>query len=154
MTIHRAYMQSPIGWILLEATDTHLCKANWAELPDKEVDEIPSPILKETVRQLDEYFAGERTEFYLPLQQTGTAFQQKVWSELLSIPYGQSITYQELASRVGNPKACRAVGSANGKNNIFIIVPCHRIVQYGGKTGGYAYGTEMKQFLLDLENKK
>lgn len=154
MTTHRTYMQSPIGWILLEATDTHLCKANWVEQPDKEQDETLTPILAESIRQLKEYFAWERTEFNLPLQQEGTAFQQKVWNELLNIPYGQSITYQELAARAGNPKACRAAGSANGKNHIFIIVPCHRVVQSGGKTGGYAYGTEMKQFLLDLENKK
>lgn len=154
MTTHRTYMQSPIGWILLEATDTHLCKANWVEQPAEEVNEPLTPILAEAIRQLKEYFAGERAEFNLPLQQEGTSFQQKVWNELLNIPYGQSITYQELAARAGNPKACRAAGSANGKNNIFIIVPCHRVVQSGGKTGGYAYGTEMKQFLLDLENKK
>lgn len=153
MTTHRTYMQSSIGWILLEATDTHLCKANWVEQPDEEVNETPTPILAETIRQLKEYFAGERTEFNLPLQQEGTAFQQKVWNELLNIPHGQSITYQELAARAGNPKAYRAAGSANGKNAIFIIVPCHRVVQSGGKTGGYAYGTEMKQFLLDLENR-
>lgn len=153
MTTHRTYMQSPIGWILLEATDTHLCKANWVEQPAEEVNEPLTPILAEAIRQLKEYFAGERAEFNLPLQQEGTSFQQKVWNELLNIPYGQSITYQELAARAGNPKAYRAAGSANGKNAIFIIVPCHRVVQSGGKTGGYAYGTEMKQFLLDLENR-
>ena len=100
---------------------------------------------------MEEYFDGKRTDFELPIQQEGTSFQQRVWEELQQIPYGKQISYQELARRAGNPKAYRAAGSANGKNQIFIIVPCHRVVQSGGDIGGYAYGTEMKRFLLQLE---
>ncbi|OAV73938.1 Methylated-DNA--protein-cysteine methyltransferase, constitutive [Bacteroidales bacterium Barb7] len=150
--IYNAYMQSPVGWIWLQATDTHLCRANQVAAPGKVTErDGSSPVLRNAIVQLEEYFAGKRTGFDLPLQQDGTSFQQKVWSELLRIPYGTTITYAELASRSGNPKACRAAGSANGKNNIFIIIPCHRVIQSSGKTGGYAYGTDMKQFLLDLE---
>ncbi|MEG1544770.1 MAG: methylated-DNA--[protein]-cysteine S-methyltransferase [Tannerellaceae bacterium] len=151
MTLHTCYMNSPIGWIELQATATHLCHACWVEQPVMQ----PAPatlLLQEAVRQLEEYFSGIRRQFDLPLQQSGTPFQQKIWEELLRIPYGERITYQELATRAGHPGACRAAGSANGCNGIFIIVPCHRVIQSGGKVGGYAYGTAMKQFLLDLES--
>lgn len=152
MNTHTTYLTSPIGCILLQATDTHLCRATWVAQSGNEPDGLSaSSILQDTVRQLGEYFAGQRTSFNLPLQQPGTPFQQTVWSQLLHIPYGETISYQTLAARSGNPKACRAAGSANGKNNIFIIVPCHRVVQSSGQTGGYAYGTEMKDFLLKLE---
>lgn len=149
---HTTYLPSPIGCILLQATDTHLCRAVWVAQPGNEPDGLAtSPILQEAVSQLGEYFAGRRTCFDLPLQQSGTPFQQKVWSHLQRIPYGETISYQTLATLAGCPKACRAAGSANGKNNIFIIIPCHRVVQSSGRTGGYAYGTEMKEFLLKLE---
>lgn len=152
MKLYTTHMKSPIGWILLQATETHLCTANWVAEPITLLDDLRmNQILQKAVGQLNEYFAGARTEFDLPLQQTGTPFEQQVWSELLKIPYGETINYKELAVRIGNPNASRAAGSANGKNNIFIIVPCHRVVQYTGKTGGYAYGTEMKDFLLNLE---
>ncbi|MCD8193056.1 MAG: methylated-DNA--[protein]-cysteine S-methyltransferase [Tannerellaceae bacterium] len=134
----------------LQATDTHLCVARWG--PGKlQAQQDSSPILEATILQLQQYFRGERTAFDLPLQPEGTPFQQQVWQELLKIPYGQTISYKELACRVGNPKASRAVGSANGKNEIFIIIPCHRVLQSDGKLGGYAYGLEMKLFLLQLE---
>lgn len=148
------YMHSPIGWICLQATDTYLSKVFWVSDAGPERDENHSDILSNAIQQLNEYFAGERAVFELPLKQEGTSFQQKVWNELVKIPYGETITYQNLATRTGSPKACRAVGSANGKNNIFIIVPCHRVIQTGGKIGGYAYGPEMKQFLLELEQKR
>lgn len=152
MKLYTTHMKSPIGWILLQATENHLCTAKWVAEPITLLDDLSmNQILQKAVGQLKEYFAGERTEFDLPLQQTGTPFEQQVWSELLKIPYGETINYKELAVRIGNPNASRAAGSANGKNNIFIIVPCHRVVQYTGKTGGYAYGTEMKDFLLNLE---
>lgn len=149
---HIAYMQSPIGWIRLEASDTFLSGASWVAEPEP-LKAPPTPLLQETIRQLTEYFAGARHQFELPLQPAGTLFQQKVWEELQRIPYGQTITYGQLAARCGQPKAARAVGSANGKNPIFIIVPCHRVIQSGGKTGGYAYGSAMKDFLLELERK-
>lgn len=150
--IHRAYMQSPIGWIRLEASGTFLSGASWVAEPEP-LPASPTPLLQETIRQLTEYFAGERRQFELPLQPAGTPFQQKVWEELQRIPYGQTLTYGQLAARCGQPKAARAVGSASGKNPIFIIVPCHRVIQSGGKTGGYAYGSARKDFLLELERK-
>ena len=104
------------------------------------------------IAQLDEYFAGKRKEFDLPLSLDGTDFQKKVWHELQQIPYGQAISYKELSSRVkGNPNASRAVGNANGKNPVAIIVPCHRVIAHDGSLGGYSLGLEMKKKLLKLE---
>jgi methylated-DNA-[protein]-cysteine S-methyltransferase len=120
---------------------------------DEEQSSSPNSILLEAIRQLKEYFAGQRYRFDLPIQQEGTPFQQKVWTELQKIPYGERISYKELAERTGNIRACRAAGSANGKNHIFIIVPCHRVVLSGGEPGGFAYGQEVKRFLLDMEKK-
>lgn len=149
---YTAYYQSPIGCIYMEATETHLCKMVFEANPPAVLPEVTSPVLQETICQLQDYFAGKRKQFDLPIEQKGTAFQQKVWSELSKISYGEKISYKELAARAGNPKACRAAGSANGNNQIFIIVPCHRVIQANGNIGGYAYGSEMKRFLLDLEN--
>lgn len=101
--------------------------------------------------QLGEYFAGERTSFDLPLAPTGTDFQQKVWAALRTIPYGETWSYGRLAEAVGQPGAARAVGLANGRNPISIVVPCHRVVGSSGKLTGYAGGVERKAFLLDLE---
>lgn len=111
-------------------------------------DAVPLP---EARRQLTEYFAGERTEFDLPLTPAGTEFQQRVWTVLRTIPYGRTWSYGELAAAVGNPKASRAVGSANGRNPISIIVPCHRVIGSTGAITGYGGGIERKQALLDLE---
>lgn len=146
-------MDSPIGHIRLEATDTALSRVAW--IPDTEViaPSAPTPLLQEAVRQLEAYFLGERTAFDLPLAPEGTSFQQRVWEELQKIPYGDRISYAELARRTGHPKACRAVGSANGKNPIFIIIPCHRVIQSGGQVGGYAFGSQMKTFLLEWESR-
>jgi methylated-DNA-[protein]-cysteine S-methyltransferase len=102
-------------------------------------------------KQLDEYFAGRRTTFDVPLRMAGTAFQRRVWSELQEIPYGQSISYGELARRIGIPSASRAVGTANGLNPIAVIVPCHRVIGADGSLTGYGGGLERKRLLLDLE---
>ena len=104
-------------------------------------------------RQIEEYFSGERLYFTLPLKMRGTEFQLKIWNALQKIPYGTTIAYNQLAALAGSPKACRAVGSACNRNPICIIVPCHRVIGADGKLTGYAYGTEMKQKLLELENK-
>lgn len=149
---HIAYYLSPIGCIYMEATETHLCKTVFEPNPPVVLPEVTSPVLQETICQLQAYFAGKRKQFDLPIAQQGTAFQQKVWNELSKIPYGEKISYKELATRAGNAKACRAAGSANGHNQIFIIVPCHRVIQASGNIGGYAYGSEMKRFLLEIEN--
>jgi methylated-DNA-[protein]-cysteine S-methyltransferase len=118
--------------------------------PDGEPEKL-NPLLKETIRQLKEYFDGKLRAFSIPTRQEGTPFQQKVWEALTTIPYGERISYSELAGMIGHPQSFRAVGNANGANHICIIVPCHRVIQLNGQLGGYAYGLEMKRFLLDLE---
>ena len=111
-----------------------------------------NPLIVEACAQFDEYFAGRRRKFDLPLSlEGGTPFQRTVWKQLQEIPYGRTISYSQLAQTVGNPKACRAVGSANGKNPISIIIPCHRVIAANGSLGGYASGLEIKKQLLDLE---
>lgn len=107
----------------------------------------------EARRQMEAYFAGELTEFDLPLNMIGTEFQKTVWRELLNIPFGVTISYGELAERVGNPSASRAVGAANGRNPISIIVPCHRVIGSNGKLTGYGGGIERKEWLLAHESK-
>ncbi len=105
----------------------------------------------DVVAQLDEYFAGERTGFDVPLDLTGTDFQRTVWAQLSAIPYGRTISYGELARRVGNPRAARAVGAANGRNPVALIVPCHRVIAGDGGLGGYGGGSDRKTLLLELE---
>ena len=108
-------------------------------------------VLKEAARQIEEYFAGKRQGFDLPLKPEGTGFQQTVWNELTRIPFGHTITYGELARRIGNPDAPRAVGLANGKNPISIIVPCHRVIGASGTLTGYGGGLDRKKWLLEHE---
>lgn len=115
--------------------------------------EKDTELLLKAKKELEEYFEGKRKEFDLPLEQEGTEFQKKVWNALEKIPYGETRTYKEVAKIVGNEKACRAVGMANNKNNIPIIIPCHRVVGSNGKLVGYALGLNMKKYLLDLESK-
>lgn len=110
-------------------------------------------ILNETEKQLNEYFCGKRKKFDVPINTKGTEFQKQVWNELLKIPYGQTVTYKQIAQKIEKPNAARAVGMANHNNPIAIIVPCHRVVGSNSKLVGYAFGLEKKQFLLDLENK-
>lgn len=154
-----AQIQTPIGWITIETNQTAITALQITREPIKNelIDERSSTeLINHCITQLNEYFRGERQIFDLPLANHGTPFQTHVWNTLLTIPYGNTISYKELAQQVGNSKASRAVGNANGKNNIAIIVPCHRVIQSDGHIGGYAYGTEIKQQLLDLElrNKK
>jgi len=110
-------------------------------------------VTDKTAKQLDEYFSGKRKKFDLPLRPKGTAFQQTVWNGLISIPYGDTKSYKQVAQLLGNPDASRAVGMANNKNPIVIIIPCHRVVGSNGSLVGYAYGLEMKKKLLELEKK-
>ena len=143
---------SPIGRLVLEA-DGEILIGIW--LPSEgrttthSTGELPT-VLKDTASQLDEYFAGERTEFDVPMELDGTDFQKDVWTELSRIPYGETISYGELARRVGRPKGPRAVGQANGRNPIPIIVPCHRVLASNG-IGGYGGGLPMKRALLAVE---
>ena len=109
------------------------------------------PLFEETRRQLEEYFSGTRQNFDLPLNPSGTAFQRRVWRALLDIPYGTALSYRELARRADCPKGYRAVGQANGKNPIPILIPCHRVIGADGTLGGYSAGLDRKRFLLELE---
>jgi methylated-DNA-[protein]-cysteine S-methyltransferase len=111
-----------------------------------------SPVLKELFKQVDQYWAGKRTTFDLELDLIGTEFQQRVWKELLRIPYGRTTTYGAIARKIGSPKAAIAVGQAVGKNPVALIVPCHRVIGHGGKLTGYAYGLDIKRRLLELED--
>lgn len=112
---------------------------------------IRSELSDKTVLQLEEYFDGRRKEFDIPIKLRGTEFQKKVWKELLKIPYGATVSYKDIAIKIGNPKACRAVGMANHNNPILIIVPCHRVINKNKKLGGYALGLDLKRRLLELE---
>ena len=112
-----------------------------------------TPLLTETARQLSAYFDGRLRQFDLPLDPAGTPFRKKVWQALRAIPYGQTRTYKEIALQVDSPRASRAVGQANHFNPVMILIPCHRVIGADGRLTGYAYGTDVKQFLLDLERR-
>ena len=147
----KAFLQSPVGTI--EITENEGCISSVRIIEDTTIKEDSSSneVLNKAVSQLTEYFAGERKIFDLPLKQSGTPFQQKAWEYLSSIPYGETVSYKQEAIATSSEKACRAVGSANGKNNIAIIVPCHRVINENGALGGYAYGLPVKEYLLNLE---
>ncbi|EEN99938.1 methylated-DNA--[protein]-cysteine S-methyltransferase [Vibrio cholerae] len=155
---HFTDYSSPLGPMTLQANSQGLLGvwfATQTTQPEHLGDYVKEcPILNKTIRQLDEYFSGQRTQFELPLAASGTAFQQSVWHALCKIPYGEIWSYQQLAEAIGNPKAVRAVGLANGKNPISIIVPCHRVVGKNGQLTGYAGGLERKAFLLELEQRR
>ena len=150
-------MASPVGQLKLVATETALVAVLWEnENPNRVrlaelIENTQHPILLETQKQLNEYFAGQRQVFDLPLDFEGTEFQQKVWKALLTIPFGETRSYKQIAEQIGNVKAVRAVGAANGKNPISIIAPCHRVVGANGKLVGFAGGLENKDVLLRLE---
>lgn len=110
-----------------------------------------SEVARRTIEQLEEYFEGQRTQFDLPIKMDGTDFQKKCWEALMKIGYGETVTYAEEARMIGSPKALRAVGMANHRNPIAIVVPCHRVVASGGKIGGYGGGVEVKRRLLEIE---
>lgn len=156
------YLDTPIGKLLIAGNDEGLhrivfpTKGNPREPAEPEAGWIESSRgpLHEAVRQLNEYFAGKRTEFDLPLVPAGTGFQKSVWRQLQEIPYGQTISYGELARRVGNPKASRAVGAANGSNPLPIVIPCHRVIGSTGKLTGFGGGIPVKEALLALESKQ
>lgn len=153
-----SYYQSPIGRLLLVAERGVLSQLHFA----KTADHLPIPAdwqedeppFAETITQLNEYFAGKRTTFDLSLDPQGTTFQQQVWQELLRIPYGKTASYGDIAERIGNPKACRAVGMANRRNPIPIIIPCHRVIGRDGSLTGFGGGLTVKESLLALERSK
>ncbi len=119
---------------------------------DTNIKKQETKLIRNTYLQIKEYLEGKREEFDIPIKLNGTEFQKKVWRELLEIPYGETRSYKQIAEKIGNPKACRAVGMANHNNPIAIIVPCHRVIGTNNKLVGYAGGVDIKQKLLNLEN--
>ncbi len=147
-----AYIQTPLGTACISGnedgiTDISVIKEEEASTQEN----IPSH-LKDAVTQLQEYFEGVRTDFDLVLNPSGTDFQKKVWAELLTIPFGKTASYLDIAKRLGDPKSIRAAATANGKNPLWIVVPCHRVIGSDGSLTGYAGGLWRKKWLLDHEN--
>ena len=141
-----AYYASPIGELLIESDHDKIITVNF--LKDSKQEELRTTIIGQCITELDEYFFSGRKFFTVELDLRGTDFQKKVWNELLTIPYGKTISYEELAIRTGNIKSIRAVGLANGQNPIAIIVPCHRVIGKSGALIGYGGGLENKEWLL------
>lgn len=148
-------IDSPVGALLLAGDDTVLERVSFQNAPhagsiepDWDHDEKP---FRDAIDQLRAYFAGTLTGFDLPLWPQGTEFQQKVWRQLVSIPYGQTATYGQIAQAVGNPRGSRAVGAANGKNPLAIVIPCHRVIGSSGRLVGYSCGLKIKEALLSHE---
>ena len=153
--MYYCYIESPIGELLLAGEDDELTMIGFPEgamrrEPESDWIQSDKPFV-EAARQLSEYFAGERHEFDLPLRLNGTEFQLLVLDELQRIPYGETTSYGDIAKRIGRPKAVRAVGAANGRNPIPIIVPCHRVIGSGGALTGFGGGLDTKKALLQLE---
>nr|WP_319401407.1 methylated-DNA--[protein]-cysteine S-methyltransferase [uncultured Carboxylicivirga sp.] len=159
------YYYSPVGELIIGDYNNQICLCDWRyrkmrssvdnRIKDglkAEFIENKTDLIQTTIKQLNEYFQKQRTHFDIPLKFIGTTFQQEVWKSLLTIPYGQTESYLGLSKRLGNPKAIRAVASANGANALSIIVPCHRIVGSKGELTGYAGGLPAKKKLLELEN--
>lgn len=154
--IRYQYMESPVEPLLLAASDKglHLIEFHSPRHPMARLEkwmEGEDAVLDMTRAQLEEYFAGTRKQFDLPLAPQGTLFQQEVWHTLATIPYGQTISYAQLAQRIGKPTAMRAVGAANGRNPLPIVLPCHRVIGADGSLTGFGGGLPTKQFLLELE---
>jgi methylated-DNA-[protein]-cysteine S-methyltransferase len=157
MTYSYKTMQSPVGVLTLVASARGVAAILWEDDDPGRVRLGPlsrddhHPILIEAERQLHEYFASQRKSFSLPLDFNGTDFQKKVWAALLTIPFGETRSYGQIAQQIGHPKAVRAVGAANGRNPISIITPCHRVIGATGKMTGFAGGLSVKTYLLSLE---
>ncbi|MCW3073933.1 MAG: methylated-DNA--[protein]-cysteine S-methyltransferase [Flaviaesturariibacter sp.] len=148
-----AYYPSPLGVLKIVATDDAIAAIVFTEEGAEAAASETSPVLQQCITQLDEYFSGTRRTFDFPIGQAGTAFQQKVWEGLLAIPYGRTVSYLALSKTLGDAKAIRAVGTANGRNNLAIVVPCHRVIGSNQSLTGYAGGLWRKQWLLEHEAK-
>jgi methylated-DNA-[protein]-cysteine S-methyltransferase len=161
VNIEIAYYQSPVGILEIRSNGSAISDVlfvnSWkgAKIDEACISFIKpkSPAIKACIKQLDEYFAGTRQVFHLHISQVGTDFQQTVWTELCNIPYGRTISYLELSKRLGNVKAIRAVGTANGNNSVSIIVPCHRVIGSNGDLVGYGGDLWRKKWLLEHEAK-
>jgi methylated-DNA-[protein]-cysteine S-methyltransferase len=161
MNIETVYYQSPLGVLEIRSNGNAISDVlflnSWkGNKVDEEIINFvqpESPVIKHCIKQLDEYFSGKRTVFTIPITQVGTEFQQGVWKELCNIPYAKTISYMELSKRIGNVKAIRAVGTANGNNSVCIIVPCHRVIGSNGDLVGYGGDLWRKKWLLEHEAK-
>lgn len=160
MNLFATEMDSPVGKLVLIANDSSVVGIAWGN--EKQVEMSLQPIVRkddhalllELKRQLGEYFNQKRISFDIPIDPIGTDFQKKVWRCLLNIPFGNTKSYQQIAMEIGMPKASRAVGAANGKNPISIVIPCHRVIGSNGQLVGFAGGMSAKKFLLALEKRK
>lgn len=158
---HKGYYKSPLGRICIEEKDGAIAGLYFVKsMDEKETTEneitenetIENETIEEAKRQLGEYFSGRRREFTLPVRLEGTDFQVKVWRALQTIPYGETRSYGDIAKQIGNPKAARAIGNANNKNHILLLVPCHRVIGADGSLVGFESGLDAKKYLLELEN--
>ncbi|RFZ90892.1 methylated-DNA--[protein]-cysteine S-methyltransferase [Mucilaginibacter conchicola] len=145
------YYRSPLGITHIVEDDGFISKVSIRDEEGLEATTTDVAVLNQAIKQLDEYFAGTRREFDLPLKQPGSDFQQEVWQELLRIPYGTTITYGQQSHKMQNPLAIRAIAAANGRNHLWIIVPCHRVIGSNGSLTGYAGGIWRKKWLLEHE---
>ncbi len=143
--------RSPVGIIEIGANSDKITSVSFADTINDTAGK-PSPVLKEVIKQFDEYFAGERKAFSLGIELNGTDFQTYVWQELMNIPYGTVISYSQLAHNIGKPDAIRAVAAAVGANKLAILIPCHRVIGKDGSLTGYRWGIERKKRLLELES--
>ena len=166
-TINLQYYHSPCGELVLASVGEELCLCDWKDNPcaernirrlvsglNAELKIEASPVSNETRRQLEEYFAGNRKAFSIPLHPVGTDFQLQVWNALLNIPYGATMSYSQIAAGIGSPNAVRAVSGAIGANGISILIPCHRVIGSNRSLTGYAGGLEAKRMLLEIEGKR
>ncbi|MEM0514933.1 methylated-DNA--[protein]-cysteine S-methyltransferase [Pseudoalteromonas sp. YIC-827] len=149
MTLYQECIDTPLGELVIQASDTGLCYVGFDI--ERKADASANAITAQAKSQLAEYFQGVRSQFDLPLDTKGTEFQRQIWQALGSIAYGENVSYSDIARLVDNPKAVRAVGAANGRNPISIIVPCHRVIGANGTLTGYAGGLERKRWLLAFE---
>ena len=157
MTLHQQQLKTPIGVLTLVASDVGLSMILFENEDSADIDaalDHSDPVLRATAAQLGEYFAGERREFDLPLDLEGTDFQKEAWLALADVPYGETTSYGDQARAIGRPGAFRAVGAANGKNPVPIVLPCHRIVGADGSLTGFSGGLDIKQQLLVHEQKQ
>ncbi len=145
------YLQTPIGTLKIIASETGVTRIDFLKSKSSSQSVSSNKITKQCKRELEAYFKGKRKSFDFPLDQQGTDFQKSVWASLLKIPYGEVASYQDIANMIDNPKATRAVGAANGKNPLSIVVPCHRIIGSNGTLTGYASGLDRKSWLLKHE---
>jgi methylated-DNA-[protein]-cysteine S-methyltransferase len=152
MTHTTVALQTSVGTLLLRGTDEHLTHLTLPNAVGSAPDDYgESPVVHHAAEQVREYLAGSRRHFDIPMDPPGTAFQRQVWDALSTIPFGETLSYGQIAAEIGRPGASRAVGQANGRNPIAIIIPCHRVIAGGGRIGGYGGGLDLKRTLLALE---